>query len=138
VLLDRYISSNAAYGAARLGAPDDEHAARTFPAWVREWEVDRFGCPVPDHQLLLATPTEVAAGRARSRAERTGDRALDRFEADGGLQRRTGRMYARLAVDSWLSPWTVLEPPARDVTGGPSAADLDALMQVLPDWWPGR
>ncbi|WP_328842302.1 dTMP kinase [Nakamurella leprariae] len=145
VLLDRYVASNAAYGAARLGAPDDEAAAEAFPAWVREWEIDRFDCPVPDHQLLLAPPAAVAADQARSRAEQTDDRVLDRFEADGGLQRRTGRMYARLAAASWLSPWTVLEPaPDRtrgtvdDAAAGPTEAGLDALLTALPTWWPSR
>jgi dTMP kinase len=104
VLLDRYIASNAAYGAARLGSDTD------FPEWVRALEVDRFGEPVPDHQLLLATPTEVAASRARGRAAGDETRALDTFEVDDALQRRTAAMYARLAAASYLSGWTVLTP----------------------------
>jgi len=107
VLLDRYIASNAAYGAARLGGPDVETG---FPQWVRALEVDRFGEPVPDHQLLLDTPAEIAADRARGRAVGDATRALDTFEADEGLQRRTAAMYARLAAASYLSGWTVLTP----------------------------
>jgi dTMP kinase len=107
VLLDRYIASNAAYGAARLGAPD---APTDFPEWVRTLEVDRFGIPVPDHQLLLATPTEIAATRARGRAAGDANRALDTFEADDALQGRTAAMYTRLAAQSYLSTWTVLTP----------------------------
>lgn len=110
VLLDRYVSSNAAYGSARLGAPEDAAVTDAFPAWVRELEIDRFGCPVPDRQLLLATPTAVSADRARARAALTDDRALDQFERDTALQERTGRMYRHLAATSYLSPWTVLEP----------------------------
>lgn len=110
VLLDRYVSSNAAYGSARLGAPDEAAVLQDFPAWVRELEIDRFGCPVPDRQLLLATPTAVAADRARARAATSDDRALDQFERDAALQERTGRMYRHLAAASYLSPWTVLEP----------------------------
>lgn len=107
VLLDRYVSSNAAYGAARLGAPEVETG---FPEWVRDLEIGRFGLPVPDHQILLATPQEVAAERARGRAGADSSRALDRFEADSGLQGRTGAMYRRFAAEHYLSPWTVLTP----------------------------
>lgn len=109
VLLDRYISSNAAYGAARLGAPGAETG---FPEWVRALEIERFGIPVPDHQLLLATPTEVAGRRARDRAAEQVDRALDTFESDQELQRRTAAMYRQLAAAGYLSEWTVLVPAA--------------------------
>jgi dTMP kinase len=110
VLLDRYIASNAAYGAARLGGPD---VSTGFPEWVRELEVDRFGVPVPDRQLLLATDRTVAAGRARSRAARDSRRALDRFESDADLQRRTAGVYAELAGQGYLSPWTVVDTDGR-------------------------
>lgn len=109
VLLDRYVGSNAAYGAARLGGPD---ADTGFPEWVRQLEIERFGLPVPARQLLLATPVQLAARRAAGRASEQADRALDRFESDTGLQRRTAAMYRQLAEHSYLSPWTVLEPAA--------------------------
>ena len=109
VLLDRYVSSNAAYGAARLGAPE---VSNDFPEWVRALEIERFGLPVPDRQILLATPLELAAERARGRAEQDDRRALDRFEADAGLQRRTAAMYRRLAAQEYLSRWTVVTPDA--------------------------
>ena len=63
VLVDRYVASNAAYGAARLG----QDAAGGFAGWVRELEIERFGVPPPDHQLLLAPPRAVAADRAGRR-----------------------------------------------------------------------
>ena len=107
VLVDRYVASNAAYGAARL----HEGAAGEFVGWVRALEVERFGIPVPDHQLHLAVPVEVAAARAADR-ERTEDRARDAYEADDGLQKRTGEVYAELAAATWLSPWTVLDGTA--------------------------
>lgn len=111
VILDRYVSSNAAYGSARLGAPAaDNDSDNKFPQWVLDLEIDRFGVPVPDRQVLLATPLQVAAERARGRAEADSSRALDRFEADSGLQARTAAMYHRLAERSYLSPWTVLDP----------------------------
>jgi dTMP kinase len=107
VLLDRYVTSNAAYGSARLGGPQ----VRTgFAQWVRALELDRFGVPAPDHQILLATPLAVAAERARDRASNNADRLLDSFESDSGLQRRTAAMYAELARESYLSKWSVLTP----------------------------
>lgn len=111
VLLDRYVSSNAAYGSARLGGPDADGAA-DFPEWVRALEIDRFALPRPDHQLLLATDAQLSARRAAGRASQETDRALDRFESDADLQGRTDRMYRRLAARSYLSPWTVLTPGA--------------------------
>lgn len=107
LLLDRYVTSNAAYGSARLGGPGVDTG---FADWVRELEIDRFAVPVPDRQILLATPLVLAAQRARRRAEQTPDRALDNFESDAGLQQRTGQMYAWLAAQSYLSEWTVLTP----------------------------
>ena len=109
VLLDRYVTSNAAYGSARLGGPD---RPTDFPEWVRALEIDRFGVPVPDRQILLGTPVELSAQRARVRAGQERDRALDRFEADAALQHRTGAMYRQLAQANYLSEWTVLHPGA--------------------------
>lgn len=119
VLLDRYVASNAAYGAARLGAPA---TANDFPQWVRELEIVRFGVPVPDLQILLDVPPAVARARALRRAGESADRALDNFEADGGLQRRTAQMYAVLAAAQYLSPWRVLTPG--DGGAVPIPADL--------------
>src|SRR5689334_13302817 len=66
VLADRYVASNAAYGAARL----HQDACGEFVEWVRELEIDRFGLPGPARQLLLDVPRAVAAQRAAHR-ERT-------------------------------------------------------------------
>jgi dTMP kinase len=109
VLLDRYVTSNAAYGSARLGGPDVETG---FAEWVAGLEIDRFDVPKPDLQILLATPVEVSAQRARGRAANEEGRALDAFEADAALQHRTGQMYASLAASSYLSTWQVLTPAA--------------------------
>lgn len=107
LLLDRYVSSNAAYGSARLGGPDKPTG---FPEWLRELEIERFALPVPDLQVLLATGVQLAAERAAGRALQDTDRALDNFESDTVLQHRTAGMYRQLAADGYLSPWTVLEP----------------------------
>ncbi|RIJ77787.1 dTMP kinase [Nakamurella silvestris] len=107
VLLDRYVSSNAAYGSARLGGPEVE---TDFAEWVRALEIDRFEVPVPDLQVLLDVPVALAQQRARGRAGHDASRALDNFESDGGLQRRTALMYAELAARNYLSPWRLLAP----------------------------
>lgn len=105
VLVDRYVASNAAYSAARLAQRADGEVVR----WVHDLEVARFGIPVPDHQLLLATDRAVAAERARQRAAADHTRARDAYEADDDLQTRTDGVYRELAAQSWLSPWTVLD-----------------------------
>ncbi|OLL73933.1 Thymidylate kinase [Pseudonocardia sp. Ae168_Ps1] len=107
VLVDRYVASNAAYNAARLG----QDVRGEVVGWVRELEIDRFGIPVPDHQLLLAPPRAVAAERARAR-ELTEARQRDAYESDDALQARTDAVYRQLADAAWLSPWTVLGDPA--------------------------
>lgn len=105
VLLDRYVASNAAYGAARLR----QDARGEFVRWVRELEIDRFGLPVPDAHLLLRVSPEVAAARAARRARANPDRAKDAFESDDALQERCAKVYDDLAATSWLSPWHVVD-----------------------------
>ncbi|AHI01251.1 dTMP kinase [Kutzneria albida] len=105
VLLDRYIASNAAYGAARL----HEDGRGEFVSWVHELEVGRFGLPVPDAQLLLRVPVEVAAQRAARREDADATRARDSYESDDGLQARCAQVYDQLAADGWLAPWHVVD-----------------------------
>jgi dTMP kinase len=116
VLLDRYVASNAAYGAARLR----EDAAGPFVEWVRELEVDRFDVPVPDVQLLLRVPMSVAAARADRRAEADHARRKDLYETDRGLQARCAAVYDGLAAGGWLASWLVLDA----TTGADQLSDL--------------
>lgn len=118
VLLDRYVASNAAYGAARLR--QDAHGE--FVGWVRDLEIARFGLPVPDAQILLRVSPEVAAARADKRARSEVDRAKDAFESDEDLQARCARVYDQLVAESWLSPWHVV-----DGMGAFNAADLGRI-----------
>jgi dTMP kinase len=105
LLVDRYIASNAAYGAARL----HQDADGEFVAWVRALEVTRFELPVPHAHLLLRVPVDVAASRAQHRERTEADRARDSFESDGGLQTRCSVVYDELAATGWLAPWHVLD-----------------------------
>jgi dTMP kinase len=124
VLCDRYVASNAAYGAARL----HQDADGEFVTWVRALEIERFGVPVPDVQLLLQVPADVAAARADGRAATAADRAKDTFESDAGLQARCAVVYRELAAAGWLAPWHVLDG-ARASGVGAEAAALAALLQ---------
>ena len=124
VLVDRYVASNAAYGAARL----HQDADGEFVTWVRALEIERFGVPVPDVQLLLQVPADVAAARADGRAATAADRAKDTFESDAGLQARCAVVYRELAAAGWLAPWHVLDG-ARASGVGAEAAALAALLQ---------
>ncbi|MEU1205999.1 dTMP kinase [Nocardia sp. NPDC005825] len=103
VLLDRYVASNAAYSAARM----EQDARGEIVDWIATLEFERFGLPAPDVQILLDVPVDVAEERARLRGEADAARALDAYEKDGGLQRRTGRVYRELAEISWRGPWWV-------------------------------
>jgi dTMP kinase len=117
VILDRYVASNAAYSAARLHQGADGEVV----AWVRELEFGRLGLPAAEWQLLLDVPTELAAQRAERRAELEADRARDAYERDGGLQRRTGAVYAALAAADWCGRWQIAGP---DVDAATLAATL--------------
>jgi dTMP kinase len=108
VLVDRYVASNAAYGAARL----HQGACGEFVAWVHALEIGRFGLPVPDRHLLLDVPRAVAAERAAHRERTQPGRTRDRYESDADLQDRTADVYRELAAAGWLAPWTVLDGAA--------------------------
>ena len=104
VLVDRYVASNAAYGAARR----HEGAAGGFVgmgprAGDRALRHPRARPPAP--------PGRSARGRRGPGGdrERTEDRARDAYEADDGLQKRTGEVYAELAAAAWLSPWSTVD-----------------------------
>jgi dTMP kinase len=121
LLVDRYLASNAAYGAARLG----ESGSGEFVEWVRALELDRFDIPAPGLQLLLRVPREVAAERAARREAADGARTRDSYESDAELQRRCGEVYDQLAEASWVSPWRVVD--------GGAPAPLDTLVKDLLD-----
>ncbi len=106
VILDRYVASNAAYSAARL----HQDGAGEVVSWVFELEYGRFGLPAPDRQILLDASVELAAERAKMRAEQEADRARDAYERDDGLQRRTGAVYAELGAANWGGPWSIVAP----------------------------
>jgi dTMP kinase len=118
VLLDRYVASNAAFGAARL----HQDARGEFVEWVRALEIERFGLPVPHAQLLLRVPVDLAAERSAHR-ERTEARDRDTWESDLALQTRVAAVYDGLAENNWLSQWHVVD--------GTSVPDFGELAERL-------
>ena len=122
VLLDRYVASNAAYGAARLCEDHDG----PFTEWVHELEFGRFALPAPDRHLLLSVPVELARERAAQREAADSSRERDAYERDGSLQARVARAYERLAEAGWGSPWTLVRPGETDA-GDRLAALADRL-----------
>jgi dTMP kinase len=106
VILDRYVASNAAYSAARL----HQDADGAVVGWVRQLEFERLGLPVPDWQVLLDVPAELAAERARNREAHDTARARDSYERDDGLQRRTGQVYRGLARAGFGGRWQLAGP----------------------------
>lgn len=119
VLVDRYVASNAAYGAARLR----QRADGEFVQWLRSLEIEQFGVPVPDAQILLRVPTAVAGHRSRGRAEADEARGRDEWESDDELQARVAQVYDELAAAQWLSPWHVVD--------GTHTVDVEALAADL-------
>ena len=101
VLLDRYVASNAAYSAARLGQDADVEVVD----WVFRLEYQRLRLPMPDWQLYLDVSPELAGERAIRRAEQDVSRARDAYERDGELQRRTAAVYSGLAAADWGGSW---------------------------------
>jgi dTMP kinase len=120
LILDRYVASNAAYSAARL----HQDAAGDAAAWVHALEYQRLGLPGPDWQVLLGVPAELAGERARRRAESDPGRPRDSYERDGGLQQRTGAVYAELSDAGWGGRWLVVDA---DVDPGRLAARLTVV-----------
>ena len=121
VLLDRYVASNAAFGAARL----HQDARGEFVRWVRDIEIDRFRLPVPHAHLLLRVAPSVAAERSTRRAMTDTARGRDTWESDDALQSRVAEVYDQLAADGWLAPWHVVD--------GTTAPDADDLAKKLAE-----
>ena len=101
VILDRFVASNAAYSAARLG---DDSAA----GWVYDLEFGTLGTPLPDLQVLVDVDANVAQDRVAHRANEDANRVQDRYEADSQLQVDTVAAYRKLAQESWASEWLVM------------------------------
>lgn len=132
VLVDRYVASNAAYNAARLG----EGADGPFATWVRALEVDRFAVPAPSAHVLVRLAPEHAAHRVRERAA-TSSRTRDAYEADAALQARCAAVYDELAAAGWLAPWSVIDPAEASDPRNPADPALARTAEHLLAKWTG-
>jgi len=134
VLVDRYVASNAAYGAAQL--PAEERAG--FRDWVAAIELGDLALPRPDLQVLLRVPVDVARAQARSRAAADTERGVDRYEADDALQAKVAREYDELARSGWVAPWLTVDRADADagagagieVAGATGEADMAASVEA--------
>ncbi|WP_165243019.1 dTMP kinase [Corynebacterium lizhenjunii] len=100
LLCDRYVASNAAYSAARLG--DD-----SVCDWVADLEFSTLGLPRPDLQIFLDTAVDLAGQRASQRAVEDATRKKDEYEKNASLQADTAAAYRRLAAREWGGQWIV-------------------------------
>lgn len=103
VLVDRFVASNAAYTTARTGDAESLD-------WVAQLEFEELGVPVPDLQIFLATPPELAIRRASERAAQDATRHKDEYEKDDSLQHRVDQAYHMMSAQEWASPWIVVHP----------------------------
>lgn len=98
LVLDRYVASNAAYTSARTGDVADRQ-------WVYDLEFGTLGLPLPELQVLVDTPPDVARERAVRREAADASRTRDRYERDAGLQQATYNAYCELAATGWAGRW---------------------------------
>lgn len=134
VLFDRYIASNMAYQAAQAAAhASGADEADALMRWIGRLEIDQFGLPIPDLNVYLDTPTDVARGLIlRKRKRSYTDEALDAYEADAGLQERVRERYEVMATEGLLGRWLrvpsveggALRPP-RDIAASIVAAIIN-------------
>ncbi|SFP93178.1 dTMP kinase [Sphingomonas rubra] len=102
VVFDRYIASNMAYQAAQ----EDPGGSDALMRWIGRLEIDQFGLPLPDLNVYLDTPADIARGLIlRKRKRSYTDDPLDAYEADDGLQRRVRERYEAMVAEGLLGHW---------------------------------
>ncbi|MBX3439271.1 MAG: dTMP kinase [Planctomycetaceae bacterium] len=104
VLFDRYVASNIAHQAAKLG--EDERLP--FIDWIEAIEYDVYGLPRADLTVLLDLPASAAARLIAAKSKRTyTSKAADLQEADTGYLSRVRDVYRGLAVQN--ARWSTIE-----------------------------
>ena len=116
VVFDRYIASNMAYQAAQVGAGEADALMR----WIARLECDQFALPIPDLNVYLDTPADVARGLIlRKRKRSYTDDALDAYEADDALQVRVRERYEAMVAEDLLGGWMRVPTVAHDALRPP-------------------
>jgi dTMP kinase len=129
VVLDRYVSSNTAYNAAKL--PIAEQAEMI--AWIEELEYETFALPRPDLTCLLATAPQTAHELVTRKDQRSYTESVhDLHEADNDYMTKVAAVYQTLAAkddESWLR----IDP--LDETGAlrPPEAIADEVWREISD-----
>ncbi|MEK7628627.1 MAG: dTMP kinase [Patescibacteria group bacterium] len=117
VICNRYISSNLAYGAAKIADADER---QRYIEFVEAVEHEEIRMPVPTLVLYLSVPVEVSFRLVEQKAARTyiAEGAKDQHEADMSYQARVAACYRELASarkDAWqvveCAPEGALLPP---------------------------
>ena len=122
VVFDRYIASNMAYQAAKVGDP------RAMMAWVLALENGQFALPVPALSIYLDTPWEMAKAMILQKAQRSyTDRNFDEHEADAALQLRVRNNYEAIAAAGLLGPWQIV----RATTDGAMRSPTEIASEIL-------
>lgn len=111
IIFDRYIGSNLAFQAAKA----DPKTIRSLLQWIISLEVDTFGLPVPNLNVLLRTHVIQAKLNVLEKASRNyTSEAFDVHERDDSLQHRAQHMYELIANETLLGPWLIIDTRSDD------------------------
>jgi len=118
VILDRYIASNMAYQAARVGADE----ARALMEWILALETGQFALPRPTLSIYLDTPWDLARQLILKKAQRSyTEKSFDAYEADIALQQRVRANYEAVVAADLLGPWRVVHASEDGAMRAPEA-----------------
>lgn len=124
VVLDRYIASNLAYQAAKVGSDEAPDLMR----WIWALETEQFALPPPDLSVYLATPVDIARRQIAAKRQRSyTDATFDVNEADAVLQARVRENYAALASADYAGRWVTVET----VQGGSMRTPKDIAAEII-------
>lgn len=109
VILDRYVASNIAHQAGRLGEGERASLA-DFLLWL---EFELYELPQPDASIWLSLPVDLAQERIAAKAARDyTDKAADLQEEDAGHLEAAASVYRSLATGPG---WRTIESGSKSV-----------------------
>ncbi len=115
LILDRYVPSNMAHQACRLGSEAEQDE---LLQWIEFVEYQHHGLPRPDLVIVLDTPVDTAQELVARKPVRTyTDQTLDAHEGDAPYLTRVRAMYHHLAEQNanWQIVSSVDEQGLRSV-----------------------
>jgi dTMP kinase len=133
VIFDRYIASNVAYQAAKVG----EAVRLDLMQWIVKLETDTFHLPLPTLNIYLDTPLAVARQLMMLKRRRSyTERHLDEHEADMHLQERVRRTYEYMAEHALVGPWHTLRTVRGERLMEPDAITREIVTLIHEIGWP--